>query len=179
MAAQTKIYEGIPAGAVFEASQKSLRTLKFTIKKEDSTALSITAKSGMSMKSFGQDVSLIIVEVGPATELTVKTSSGQLSDWGEGKAIVDSIISNIDVEISKIRAEGRISPAAPAVYGMGQISQQKSEPNVESKGKKDSSSGGSWVFRVMAALGHVDKWRSQMRIEVMSMKPRKLSAVLS
>ena len=29
------------------------------------------------------------------------------------------------------------------------------------------------------ALGHVDKWRSQMRIEVMSMKPRKLSAVLS
>ena len=28
-------------------------------------------------------------------------------------------------------------------------------------------------------LGHVDKWRSQMRIEVMSMKPRKLSAVLS
>ena len=78
MAAQTKIYEGIPAGAVFEASQKSLRTLKFTIKKEDSTALSITAKSGMSMKSFGQDVSLIIVEVGPATELTVKTSSGQL-----------------------------------------------------------------------------------------------------
>ena len=29
------------------------------------------------------------------------------------------------------------------------------------------------------ALGHVDKWRSHSRIEVMSMKPRKLSAVLS
>ena len=28
-------------------------------------------------------------------------------------------------------------------------------------------------------LGHVDKWRSQRRIDVMSMKPRKLSAVLS
>lgn len=28
-------------------------------------------------------------------------------------------------------------------------------------------------------LGHVDKWRSQRRIEVMSMKPRKLLAVLS
>ncbi|MFN3972883.1 MAG: hypothetical protein ACK4L4_16190, partial [Gemmobacter sp.] len=26
-------------------------------------------------------------------------------------------------------------------------------------------------------IGHVDKWRSQRRIEVMSMKPRKLSAV--
>jgi len=30
-----------------------------------------------------------------------------------------------------------------------------------------------------AALGHVDKWRIQRRIDVMSMKPRKLSAVLS
>ena len=29
------------------------------------------------------------------------------------------------------------------------------------------------------SLGHVDKWRSQRRIDVMSMKPRKLSAVLS
>ena len=28
-------------------------------------------------------------------------------------------------------------------------------------------------------LGHVDKWRSQRRIDVISMKPRKLSAVLS
>ena len=28
-------------------------------------------------------------------------------------------------------------------------------------------------------LGHVDKWRSQRRIDVMSMKPKKLSAVLS
>jgi hypothetical protein len=28
-------------------------------------------------------------------------------------------------------------------------------------------------------VGHVDKWRIQRRIDVMSMKPRKLSAVLS
>ncbi len=28
-------------------------------------------------------------------------------------------------------------------------------------------------------LGHVDKWRSQRRIDVMSMKPKKLFAVLS
>ena len=33
--------------------------------------------------------------------------------------------------------------------------------------------GGAW------GLGHVDKWRSQRRIDVMSMKPRKLSALLS
>ena len=31
----------------------------------------------------------------------------------------------------------------------------------------------------LSFLGHVDKWRIQRRIDVMSMKPRKLSAVLS
>ena len=35
------------------------------------------------------------------------------------------------------------------------------------------------IIDLLHQLGHVDKWRSQMRIEVMSMKPRKLSAVLS
>ena len=39
-------------------------------------------------------------------------------------------------------------------------------------------SGGVYVV-VYTILGHVDKWRIQRRIDVMSMKPRKLSAVLS
>ena len=34
-------------------------------------------------------------------------------------------------------------------------------------------------FMALKELGHVDKWRSQRRMEVMSMKARKLSAVLS
>ena len=42
-----------------------------------------------------------------------------------------------------------------------------------------------WLFYaplpalMLMLLGHVDKWRIQRRIDVMSMKPRKLSAVLS
>lgn len=177
MADQTKIYEGIPAGAIFEASQKALRSLNSTIKKEDSTALSITAKTGMSMKSFGQEVVLKMVEVGPATELTIRTSSGQISDWGEGNSIIDGIISNIDVEVSRIRAEGRISPVAAKVYEMGQISQQKLEASTEPTSKKESKSGGSWVFRVMAALAALwlingdiilDKPRWDRHIEVIA-----------
>lgn len=35
------------------------------------------------------------------------------------------------------------------------------------------------ILKRQQTLGHVDKWRSQRRIDVMSMKPRKLSAVLS
>ena len=37
----------------------------------------------------------------------------------------------------------------------------------------------SLLSQILNYLGHVDKWRSQRRIEVMSMKPKKLSAVLS
>jgi len=36
----------------------------------------------------------------------------------------------------------------------------------------------TWLIGILF-LGHVDKWRSQRRMDVMSMKPRKLSAVLS
>ena len=36
----------------------------------------------------------------------------------------------------------------------------------------------AWATMIKT-LGHVDKWRIQRRIDVMSMKPRKLSAVLS
>ena len=52
---------------------------------------------------------------------------------------------------------------------------------VEIKGQTEGfvfASVGEYVVGT-EALGHVDKWRSQRRIEVMSMKPRKLSAVLS
>ncbi len=34
-------------------------------------------------------------------------------------------------------------------------------------------------WRETNKLGHVDKWRSQSLMQAMSMKPRKLSAVLS
>ncbi len=43
----------------------------------------------------------------------------------------------------------------------------------------DQMAMGAEIFERYTSLGHVDKWRSQRRIEVMSMKPRKLSAVLS
>ena len=152
MADQTKTYEGVPAGAVFEAAQKSLRSLNYAIKKEDHSTLSITAKAGMTMKSFGQQILLSVVEVGSATELAIKTSSGQVSDWGEGKTIINAILSNIDTEISKIRSEGRISPVRPAVYSMGAVSHQKSEVETNPTSKKENTSGGSWPFRVVAVV---------------------------
>lgn len=153
MADQTKAYEAVPAGAVFEAAQKSLRSLNYAIKKEDPSTLSITAKAGMTMKSFGQEIVLRMVEVGSATELVIKTSSGQASDWGEGKAIIGAVLSSIDTEIAKIRSEGRISPVTPMVYSMGAVSHQKAEAVTTAASKRESASGGSWAFRVIAVLG--------------------------
>ena len=153
MATQKKLYEGIPAGAVFEASQKSLRRLDLKVVKEDPRSLSITAKSGMTMKSFGQDLVLTMVEIGQATELTIKTSSGQAVDWGEGKSILNNLLSCIDSEIAKIREEGRIAPVAAPVYGMGQAPQLAPAANVAGASQKESKSGGSWVFRIIGILG--------------------------
>jgi len=44
---------------------------------------------------------------------------------------------------------------------------------------RKGSSQGIAIPVPMMELGHVDKWRSHRRIDVMSTKPRKLSAVLS
>ena len=35
------------------------------------------------------------------------------------------------------------------------------------------------ALKFLRKLGHVDRWRTQSRMDVMSMKPRKLAAVLS
>ena len=43
----------------------------------------------------------------------------------------------------------------------------------------EACGGAHFWAREIGKLGHVDKWRSQRRIDVMSMKPKKLSAVLS
>lgn len=57
-----------------------------------------------------------------------------------------------------------VDQASKLMHMLAVISRQHTENEIE---------------RRLEALGRVDKWRSQRRIDVMSMKPRKLSAVLS
>ena len=57
------------------------------------------------------------------------------------------------------------------------VARSPNAPQV-SVGLRRSPSGYGRMF-APTCLGHVDKWRTQRRIDVMSMKPRKLSAVLS
>src|SRR5690606_15811454 len=51
---------------------------------------------------------------------------------------------------------------------------------IVAKGASGRSKTGSYqTENATVMLGHVDKWRSQSLMQAMSMKPRKLSAVLS
>lgn len=153
MASRSKLYEGVPAGAVFEAAQKSIRILDYKLKKEDTAALSIEAKSSRTKKTFGLGITLAMKEVGNATELTIKTSAGQITDWGEGDEVIGSILSHVDAVIEEIRAEGRIVPTKATVYGMGEVPQRPPTPAAVSVPQAEKSSSGSWILRIVAVAG--------------------------
>lgn len=153
MASRSKLYEGVPAGAVFEASQRSIRVLEYKLKKEDTAALSIEAKSSRTKKTFGLGITLAMKEVGNATELTIKTSAGQITDWGEGDEVIDSILYHVDAVVEEIRADGRIAPVKAIVYGMGEVSQRSPTPAEASAPQAKKSSSGSWILRIVAVAG--------------------------
>lgn len=56
MVERTKLYNGIPSGAVYEACQSSLRQLNYSIKNEDSALQTLIADSSPSTSSPGQEI---------------------------------------------------------------------------------------------------------------------------
>lgn len=151
-----KTYYGIPLGAVFEAAQKSVRTLDFNIKEENISDRTIIANSKVTMRSFGQEIVLKMNEIGLATELDIAALSGQLSDWGEGDKLIENILSEIDVEIQKIRNAGRIKPIEASKFGFGEsIAQTPMLNNQATTGSppEKKGSGENWVLKVSAAGG--------------------------
>lgn len=156
MSEETRLYEGVPFGAVFEACQMALRELKISIMEENKAERRIFAKTGLTMKSFGQTIVLKMEEVGQATELKLDISSGQASDWGEGKKLMDGLIYQVEREIQKIRDAGRIAPVEPVKYGFGETT--PSPPPVDQRSPsahpvETKSSGGNWPLRILIAGG--------------------------
>lgn len=172
MTSETRNFNDIPAGALFEATQRSIRDQGLKIQSENPSTLEIEAASKVSMKSFGQRITLRMGEIGPVSELTIETSSGQLSDWGEGGSIIAAIFDGVDVNLAQMKAEGRIAAPAPKVYAMGEhaappppqpeparhyyVAPPKTEQTrvqiVEPPPKAKGSAGG-WVLRIALALG--------------------------
>lgn len=97
-------------------------------------------------------------EVGRATELRFATSSVRLNDWGEGKKIIEDLNIQIDIEIGKIRADGRISPVVKPTYVFGHVAQPNfsgaiTSQAIEVSAAKKRGSGGKWILRIVAAFG--------------------------
>lgn len=177
MTIETKAFPGVPAGAVFEAAQKSLQSLNFTPDKEDQASLTITMRSGGSWNSFSKGFTLSMEEVGTATELTITISPAQPVGDKENDETIARIFDHVSKEIDKIRDEGRIAPPPPQViapiYTMGQVTPSASQPKIAApqsapseqaaapippevsaqpeKKSESSSSGGSAFFRVVFA----------------------------
>lgn len=154
MASEVRSYDGVPVGALFEAAQKAVRNSTLKLVSEDPRLYAIEAKSGTSLKSFGQEVRISMAEIGMSSELSITTSSGQLTDWGEGRKMIDGLYEDIDANIAQIRSEGRITASAP-VYGMGQASRapDRAPPPAAPEKKEKASEGGSWFVRFVMVAG--------------------------
>lgn len=156
MSQEKIVYQEVPAGAVFESAQMALRKLNMKIEREDQHSNVITAKSGRTKYSFGQNITVAMVEVGTATEVSITTKSGQITDWGEGKKLISEIFQNIEEGIANIRAEGRITKPKAPTYSMGQQHEagRPSEKQVTTENAaKSSSNSSNWILRIAAALG--------------------------
>ena len=108
MAEGKKGFEGTPAGAVFEASQRALRELNLRISDEDHARRQIYAERKKTFWKKRAEIDLWVSQIGQSSEVRVKKSPKVMLDM-EGKELVTSILSKIDVELKQMKAEGRFS----------------------------------------------------------------------
>jgi len=107
MAEEKKVFEGIPAGAVFEASQKALRELNLDISDEDHSRRQIYAERKKTFWKEGAEIDLWVAQIGQSSEVRIKKSPKAMLDM-EGKELVRNILSNIEAALERIKADGRV-----------------------------------------------------------------------
>ena len=161
MAKEKQVYEGVPAGAVFEASQRAIRSLDLEIEAEDLTRGQIFAERKKTIWNEALEITLSMSEVGSATELRVSTEPEGFID-SDGKDLASRILNLISNELEKIRKEGRISTVtAPKSYTFGQnvaptvaaqAAPARSSRKKEAAEKKKSSGGVGFGVPVLIGL---------------------------
>lgn len=170
MAEQTYSLVAVPAGAVFEAAQKSLRSLNFKIRLESAEGLHLEAKKPGTFTSSAIDIQIDIGEVGHASELRISAKSAALLDLKGPHLALESLKRAIDQHIDEIRDEGRISDPVAPQYSMGsskrpimgaRAASPRSpafsadiEPVKRKKEKEKQSGGGIGGFLILLALVH-------------------------
>lgn len=144
MAKDWKKFEGVPAGAVFEATQNALEKLQLTIKKANPSNFDIVATSKKTSKTYGLTINISMSEMAGATTINLETASGQITDWGEGAEVINALQDLVDAEVEKIRSEGRIAaPQAPVYHMSAQPQAPAASPVKEKKGS------GNWLGRAL------------------------------
>lgn len=161
MAKEKRVYEGVPAGAVFEASQKAVRSVGLEIDAEDMTRLQIFAERKKTIWNEALEVTLSMSEVGNATELRLSTEPEGFID-SDGKDIASRILNLVGNELEKIRKEGRISTVtAPKSYTFGQnvapsvasqVPTARSTRKKEAAEKKKASGGVGFGIPILIGL---------------------------
>jgi hypothetical protein len=76
---------------VFRCVVQSVRDVGYAVGRVDKHNGMIAFKTGMSLWSFGQDISLVVVDQGKTCSIDMTSRSGQVTDWGESKRISQKI----------------------------------------------------------------------------------------
>lgn len=87
---------------LYSAALKSVAEQGYKLKLADRKGGVITCDSKWSMKSFGQQINLIIATDSPGAVLTITTFSGQAYDWGEGKSIIQTLKNAVDKQFEAL-----------------------------------------------------------------------------
>jgi GYF domain 2 len=85
-APQVRIFE-----VVFRCVVQAVRDVGYAVGRVDKHNGMIAFKTGMSLWSFGQDITLVVVDQGKTCSIDMTSRSGQVTDWGESKRIGQKI----------------------------------------------------------------------------------------
>jgi len=85
---------------VYDASVDALRKCGFEVK--DRKENSIRATSGFSLRSWGENVEIILIHHNEGVEVRVSSlPAGQLFDWGKSYENVSRILADLDLRLSR------------------------------------------------------------------------------
>lgn len=77
---------------VFRCVVQAVRDVGYAVGRTDKHNGLIAFKTGISLWSFGQEITLVVVDLGETCSIDMTSRSGQLTDWGESKSIGQKII---------------------------------------------------------------------------------------
>ena len=76
---------------VFRCVVQAVRDVGYAVGRVDKYNGMIAFKTGMSLWSFGQDITLVVVDQGKTCSIDMTSRCKQLTDWGESKRIGQKI----------------------------------------------------------------------------------------